>query len=46
MKTYIQKKWENANKFLLWEAKQNKAFSSEFFSKQSVKTRFSSMPTL
>ena len=39
MKTHIQKKWESANKFFLWEAKQNEVFSSKFFSKQSVKTR-------
>ena len=40
MKTYIQKKWESVNKFLLGETKQNEVFSSKFFSKQSVKIRW------
>jgi len=40
MKTHIQNKWESANKFLLRDAKQNEVFSSKFFSKQSVETRW------
>ena len=37
MKTHVQKKWESANEFLLWEAKQKEDFSSKFF---SVKKRW------
>jgi len=47
MKTHVQKKWESANKFLLWEAKQNKDFSSKFFSvKNAGGVIFCVMPTL
>jgi len=37
MKIHIQNKWESANKFLLWEAKQNEVFSSKFFQSSLLK---------